>query len=228
MSKSPSLFRRLGNAFQSLQFAAIWVLIVVPLLSLLFITVSGESPLYTSISRIAWVSGHRLFMLGWSLVVLFPMVCLTGKVIRTSRIPPRRQRRLQITAIANILISFVGGVFVPAKSSALDITFFGALHDLMTAVGWLSFGLVLTAYSICLFPVDRVQAVLALSFMVFIWLTGLFFIFYVIDPGTYCGSSAITQVYIINMLDLFLLTNTVYQTCSGQKDPRSQKQEVSK
>ena len=33
---------------------------------------------------------------------------------------------------------------------------------------------------------------------------------------------------LINMLDLFLLTNTIYQTCSGQKDPLSQKQEVSK
>ena len=55
--------------------------------------------------------------------------------------------------------------------------------------------------------------------MIFVWMTGVFFIFYVIDPGTYCGSSAITQVYIINMLDLFLLMNDIYQTRGAQSVP---------
>ena len=211
--------KRLSDAFNSLEFSAIWILVVVPLLSLLFISVSGESPLYTSISRIAWVAGHRWFMLVWSLVVLFPMVCLARKVIRTSALRPRWKKALTFAAIANILVSFVGGVFVPAKSGALDISFFGVLHDLMTAIGWLSFGVVLTAYSICLFSADRKQAILALSFMIFVWMTGVFFIFYVIDPGTYCGSSTITQVYIINMLDLFLLMNDIYQTRGAQSVP---------
>ena len=143
----------LGNRFESLYFTVIWILVVVPFLSLFFITVSGESPLYTSISRIAWVGHHRIFMFVWSMVVLFPMVCMTNKVIKHSNLNDKRKKNLYVVAIFNIIISFVAGVLVPAKTGADDLSFLGIMHDLLTAIGWLSFGIVLTIFSISLFKV---------------------------------------------------------------------------
>lgn len=187
-------------------------MIVVPLLSIAFITVSEESPLYASISRIAWVDGHNAFMLVWSLIVLLPMVCLTQKVISASGLEEKRKRFLKIFALANVLLAFVSGVFVPAKNGVDAITVWGAMHDCFTGLGWLSFAIVLTVFSCSLLHCDKTQGTIASSFMAFIWITGLFFIFHVIDPNTYCGTSAITQVYIINMIDLFLLFNDMYQS----------------
>lgn len=207
--------RHFGDAFRSIRFSTVWVLIIVPLLSIAFITVSGESPLYTSISRIAWVKGHRIFMIIWSLIVLFPMVCLTRKVISESRLSEKRKSLLNTIAIANILLSFTCGVFVPAKNGVDAITIWGAIHDCFTALGWLSFAIVLTIYAFSLRRFSQTQATISISFMGFIWITGLFFIFYVIDPNTYCGTSAITQVYIINMLDMFLLFSDIYQSISA-------------
>lgn len=211
VNKTKKLFSWLNSRFESLYFAVIWILVVVPFLSLFFITVSGESPLYASISRIAWVGNHRGFMFIWSLVVLFPMVCMTNKVIKGSNLDDKTKKRLYVTAILNIVVSFVAGVLVPAKSGADDVSFWGIMHDLLTAMGWLAYGIVLIVFSICLFKVDKVQATISTCFMFFLWWTGLFFIFYVVDENTYCGTSAVTQMYIINMLNLFLLINYIYQ-----------------
>lgn len=211
MKKIKELFKWLSLRFESLYFTVIWILVIVPFLSLLFITVSGESPLYTSISRIAWVGHHRIFMIIWSLVVLFPMVCMTNNVIKNSKLNNKRKSALYLIAIVNIIISFVAGVLVPAKSSANDINFWGILHDLLTAIGWLAYGVVLTIFSFSLFKVDKLHATISICFMFFLWCTGLFFIFYVIDENTYCGTSAVTQMYIINMLNIFLLINDIFQ-----------------
>lgn len=209
--------RRLAARFESLRYTSIWVLIVVPLLSMVFITASDESPLYTSLSRLAWVNGHRLFMFVWSLIVLFVMICLTLKVIRFSGLDEKRKRSLSALAIVNITISFVSGVFIPAKSGADVLNIWEYLHDRFTAIGWLSFGVALTVFSFSLRKVNKQQATIAISFMVFIWMTGAFAIFYVIDPETYCGSSAVAQVYIINMLNIFLLMNDVIQSLSKEE-----------
>lgn len=210
--KKPSLLLRLAYAFGSIKFSALWVLLVVPLLSVLFITASGESPLYTSLSRLAWVSGHWWFMLVWSTIVLFALVCMTVKVVRASGLGQKQVRVLSITAVCNILLAFVSGVFLPAKSSAEILTVWAFLHDNFTALGWLSFGITLTIFAVLLRRVDKTQATIALAFMAFVWITGVFAIFYVIDPQTYCGSSSVSQVYIINMFNIFLLLNDVYQS----------------
>ena len=211
MGKTKNIFKWLNKRFESLYFTVVWILVVVPFLSLLFITVSGESPLYTSISRIAWVFEHRAFMFIWSLVVLFPMVCMTNKVIKNSNLDNKSKKSLYLIAIINIIISFVAGVLFPAKSGPDDLTLWGILHDLLTAIGWLAYGIVLTIFSIKLFKVDKLQATISSCFMFFLWWTGLFFIFYVVDENTYCGTSAVTQMYIINMLNIFLLINDIFQ-----------------
>ncbi|HRX14534.1 MAG TPA: hypothetical protein P5087_05935 [Eubacteriales bacterium] len=215
--KKKLMKKNIGELFNSLEFSAIWVLVVVPALSLILISISGESPLYTSLSRIAWVSGYRLFMLFWSLIIIFPMVCLTIKVFRESPISEKNKKGLTIVAIVNIIVSFVSGLIIPAKNGVDPTTFWGKMHDILTALGWLSYGIALTAFSITLTVKDRTRGIVDMAFMAFIWLTGIFFIFKVIDENTYCGASAITQVYIINMLNIFLLLNVIYQNAENKK-----------
>lgn len=210
--------KRLTGKFSSLRYTAVWVLIMVPLLSMIFITASDESPLYASLSRLAWVNGHRLFMFVWSMVVLFVMGCLTIKVISNSGIGEKRRRVLITVAVVNIVIAFVSGVFIPAKSSADILNIWEYLHDRFTAIGWLSFGITLGFFSFNLRKVNKKQGTIAITFMFYVLITGAFAIFYVIDPATYCGSSAVAQVYIINMLNIFLLIIDVMQNLTnGEK-----------
>lgn len=208
--------RSLLAYFLPLRRSVVWVLLILPLLSMLFITASEESPLYTSLSRLAWVNGHWLFMLVWSLLVLFVMVCLTLKVIHQSGLAPKRVKALSAVAIVNVSLSFVSGVFIPAKSSADALSIWEFLHDRFTALGWLSFGIVLTIFSFNLRKVDRMQSFISVCFMAFTWMSGVFAIVVVISPETYVGSSAITQIYIITMLNIFLLINDIYQTVRGK------------
>lgn len=205
-------FDRLKRRFESVYFSTVWILVVVPILSILFITASGESPLYTSISRLGWVLDRRVFMIVWSLTVLAPMLFMTNKVITGSPLADRAKRSLHLIAVINIIVSFVAGVIVPAKSGAGEVSFFGVMHDLLTSVGWLSYGVVLTAFAFCLFRKDRLEATVATCFMAFVWVTGTFFIKYVVDETSYCGASAVTQVYIINMFNIFLLIIDIYQS----------------
>ena len=57
--------KKLKRIIYSDRFVVLLGLVIVPLISFIFIGVSEESPLYTSISRIAWVHGRWLSTFVW-------------------------------------------------------------------------------------------------------------------------------------------------------------------
>ena len=94
------VFRRLGvemkdkicKLLYSDRFVIILGLIIVPLISFILITVSEESPLYTSISRIAWVNGKWFATFVWALIVMGAVVWITYRMVEEGALPERSKR----------------------------------------------------------------------------------------------------------------------------------------
>ena len=72
---------KLKNLIYSDRFVIIIGLIVVPILSFILITISEESPLYTSISRIAWIHGGWLPTFIWASIIMFAISWLTYRMV---------------------------------------------------------------------------------------------------------------------------------------------------
>lgn len=187
------------------RFVIILGLIIVPILSFILITISEESPLYTSISRIAWVNGGWFATFVWALVVMGAVVWLTYRMVYTGPLTERTKKILLICQAVNILLVFVGCIIFPAKDGTEFVRLVNYLHDYLTIVAWALYGVGLIAYSFLVRRHDRFLGFLGLGLMSFIVLSSFFFISRVVDPTSYVGASAVSEVYIINSLFIYLV-----------------------
>lgn len=196
---------RVKEVAYSDSFVIILGLIVVPLISFILITVSEESPLYTSISRIAWIHGKWFATFLWALTVLLSVVWITYRKVDCSPLSDRTKRTYLICQCVNIALVFIGCILFPAKVSPEFATFFNYVHDYLTIAAWAMYGVGLMAYSIMLRRHDKFLGFLGIGLMSFILLSSTFFISRVIDPESYVGASAVSEVYIINSLFIYLV-----------------------
>ena len=187
------------------RFVIILGLVIVPLVSFIFIGISEESPLYTSISRIAWVHGRWLSTFVWALVVMSSVMWLTYRTVKIGPLSERAKRVYMFTQGVNIVLVFVGCILFPAKEGVEAVRLVNYIHDYLTIFAWAMYGIGLFAYSLILRRYDRFLGFLGLGLMSFIVLSSVFFIKQVIDPTTYVGASAVSEVYIINALFIYLV-----------------------
>lgn len=187
------------------RFVIILGLIIVPIFSFILITISEESPLYTSISRIAWVNGGWFATFIWALVVMGAVVWLTYRMVYTGPLTERTKKILLICQAVNILLVFVGCIIFPAKDGTEFVRLVNYLHDYLTIIAWALYGVGLIAYSFLVRRHDRLLGFLGLGLMSFIVLSSFFFISRVVDPTSYVGASAVSEVYIINSLFIYLV-----------------------
>lgn len=99
----------------------------------------------------------------------------------------------------------------PAKQDVEMVKLINYLHDYVTAIGWVLYGIGLIVYSILLRRKDKFLGFLGLGIMSFIIFSSIFFIMRVVDPTSYVGASAVSEVYIINSLYIFLVFMYVAQ-----------------
>ena len=196
---------KIKNLAYSDRFVIILGLIVVPLLSFILITVSEESPLYTSISRIAWVHGKWLATFVWALVVMGAVTWVTYRMVYSGPLSDRAKRIFLLCQGVNIALVFVGCIIFPAKDGTEFVRFVNYLHDYLTIAAWAMYGIGLVAYSFMLRRYDSFLGFLGLGLMSFVILSSSFFISNVIDPASYVGASAVSEVYIINSLFIYLV-----------------------
>lgn len=187
------------------RFVIILGLIVVPILSFMLITISEESPLYTSISRIAWVHDKWFATFIWALVVMSAVLWITYRMIYVGPLSEKAKKNYLIVQSVNILLVFVGCIIFPAKSGDELVTFLNYLHDYLTIAAWALYGIGLLVYSVMLRRHDRFLGFLGIGLMSFIILSSMFFISQVVDPDSYVGASAVSEVYIINGLFIYLV-----------------------
>ena len=193
------------------RFVIILGLIVVPLLSFILITVSEESPLYTSISRIAWVHGKWLSTFVWALIVMGAVTWVTYRMVDVGPLSMRAKRVFLLCQSVNIALVFVGCIIFPAKDGTELVRLVNYLHDYLTIAAWAMYGIGLVVYSFMLRRHDAFLGFLGIGLMSFVILSSSFFISNVIDPTSYVGASAVSEVYIINSLFIYLVVMYVTQ-----------------
>jgi hypothetical protein len=196
------------------RFIIILGLIVVPILSFILITVSEESPLYTSISRIAWVHGKWFTTFVWALVVMGAVTWITYRMVFVGPLTERTKRIFLFCQSVNIVLVFIGCIIFPAKDGTDFVRLVNYLHDYLTIAAWAMYGIGLLAYSFMLRRYDSFLGFLGLGLMSFVILSSLFFISNVIDPSSYVGASAVSEVYIINSLFIYLVVMYVAEKLS--------------
>ena len=108
--------------------------------------------------------------------------------------------------------------FVPAKQSADSICFVNYIHDYLTAIAWTMYVIGLVVYSFNKRKKDAFLGMLGLGLMGFIVFSSLFFLMRVVDPQSYVGASAVSEVYIINNLLIYLVVMYVAQKHMNEKN----------
>lgn len=197
--------KRLRNIVCSDRFVIVLGLVIVPLISFVFIGVSEESPLYTSISRIAWVHGRWVSTFLWALTVMSAVLWLTYRMVSVGVLSDRAKRIYMICQSINIYLVFVGCILFPAKGGTELVSLVNYIHDYLTIGAWAMYGIGLLVYSMLVKRRDPFLGFLGLCLMSFIILSSVFFIRQVIDPTSYVGASAVSEVYIINALFIYLV-----------------------
>ena len=194
------------------RFIVILGFIVVPILSFILIGISEESPLYTSISRIAWVHGHWFATFLWATVVMSAIVWLTYRMVYTGPLSQESRRKYFLLQLLNIVLVFIGCIIFPAKEGVETVKFVNYIHDYLTIVAWALYGIGLLVYSIIVRKKERFLGFLGIGLMSFTILSSLFFIRNVVDPASYVGASAVSEVYIINSLVIYLVVMYIAQS----------------
>lgn len=213
-TKAKEVFMKsLGKMLKSDRFVVVLGLVIVPFISFLFIGISEESPLYTSISRIAWVHGRWTSTLLWSLIVMSSVWWLTHLMVERGPLSDRTKRIFMLCQSVNILLVFVGCIIFPAKQGVESIRFVNYIHDYLTMGAWAMYGIGLLFYSEAVRRKDAFLGFFGTCIMAFIVLSSVFFILNVIDPTSYVGASAVSEVYIINALFIYL---TVMYVAEGR------------
>lgn len=186
-------------------------LIIVPMTSFTLIAIGDESPLYTSISRLAWVNGYWIATFIWAAVVMGSVAWLTYKMVFTGPFGDRGKRVFFYLQLLNIILVFIGCIIFPAKPGEDALKFAHYVHDYLTIAAWAMYGIGLLVYSIIMRKHDKFLSFLGVCLMSFVIFSSMFFITQVIDPDTYVGASAVSEVYIINSLFMYLITMYISQ-----------------
>jgi hypothetical protein len=179
--------------------------------------ISPESPLYTSISRIAWVHGRWLSTFLWATVVMGTILLLTYKLIKIGPLSERGKRLFFLAQAVSICLVFVGCLLFPAKPNPETVKFVHYMHDYLTAIAWAMYGIGLIVYSIIIGRKNKFLGFMGCSIMAFVVWSSLFFINQVIDPTSYVGASAVSEVYIINSLLIYLVVMYVLEEKEMEK-----------
>ena len=203
--------------FNKTEFIVLLGLVLVPAISFIFIMTSPESPLYTSISRIAWVHDRWLATFVWAVIVMGTILLLTYKLVMIGPMSERGKRIFFLIQVVNICLVFIGCLLFPAKSDPNAVRFVHYMHDYLTAIAWAMYGIGLIVYSVIIGRKNRFLGFMGCSIMAFVVWSSLFFLKQVIDPTSYVGASAVSEVYIINSLLIYLVVMYVLEEKAVQK-----------
>ena len=199
------------------RFVIILGLIIVPITSFILITMSEESPLYTSISRIAWIHGEWFATFIWALVLMSAIIWITYRMVDIGPLNDRAKKIYTLCQTVNIVLVFVGCLLFPAKDGIELIKFSNYVHDYLTIVAWALYGIGLLVYSVMLRQHDKFLGFLGIGLMSFVIFSSMFFISRVVDPTSYVGASAVSEVYIINSLLIYLVVMYVVERVTLSK-----------
>jgi hypothetical protein len=130
---------------------------------------------------------------------------ITYRMVKVGPLSERTKRIYVACQTINIILVFVGCIIFPAKEGTDIVKFVNYVHDYLTIIAWIFYGIGLLIYSILLRRHDRYLGFIGIGLMSFIIFSSAFFISRVVDPTSYVGASAVSEVYIINSLLIYLV-----------------------
>ena len=188
---------------------AAFVFIISPLLSCLFASSDTESPLWTSISRLGWITGHKAFMYIWGAVLMAPMCyAMWYAMEHAEKLHPVIRQLLKYAIIFFCTIIFVGAL-IPAHDPSPGPDFsaprdaMALAHDHMSRIGM--FGMLGTLMVYCVIAFISKQwdhAIVQTFATLFVICIGVWCFVEVKDKTTYCGVSAATQIIAFSLVNV--------------------------
>ena len=205
------MIKKLKKFIYSTKFIILLGLVISPISSFVFILNSPESPLYTSISRLAWVHGRWQATFLWAIMVMSAIIWITYRMIFVGPLSDKPKKAIFVFQLVSILLVFIGCLAFPAKADAITINLTNYMHDYLTTAAWCAYGMGLIFYSLLIGRKNKLLGFLGCSIMTFIVISSLFFLRIVIDPSSYVGASAVSEIYIINSLLIYLVVMFVLE-----------------
>lgn len=216
---------KLRKTIESTEFTVVLGLVIIPIISFMFIMTSPESPLYTSISRIAWVHELWFSTFIWAVMVMGAIIYLTYRMVEIGPLSKNSKKAFLTAQVISICLVFTGCLIFPAKPDPDTIKFVHYMHDYLTAIAWAMYGIGLIVYSILIGRKNKFLGFMGCSIMTFVVWSSLFFIRRVVDPSSYVGASAVSEVYIINSLLIYLVVMYVLEEFTNKQNITSRYEE---
>ena len=202
------------------EYVRLWILaaiafIVSPLIAMCFASSGDESPLFTSISRLGWITGHKALMYFWGATLLVPMTYTMWYAMEYAEINKVGRQLVKWCTIAFATIVFVGSL-IPAHDPGEDFSntvrdSMALAHDHMSRIGMFGIVGVLLGYCVFAFIAKKWEhATMMTLFSLFIIGSGVYAFIEVKDATTYCGVSAVTQIYAFGMMLIFMFVTYYY------------------
>lgn len=188
---------------------AAFVFILSPLVSCLFASSDEESPVWTSISRLGWITGHQAFMYIWGAILMVPMCYAMWYAMKhAEKLHPVIRQLLKYCMIAFCVIVTVGS-FIPAHDPGPGPDFsaprnaMALAHDHMSRIGM--FGMLGTLMAYCVIAFISKQwdhAIVQTLATCFVIIIGVWCFVEVKDKTSYCGVSAATQIIAFSLMNV--------------------------
>lgn len=189
-----------------IEWIRLWILaaltfLIVPLISAIFASSDEESPVFTSISRLGWITGHKAFMYIWGAIIFVPMGYTMWYAMKYADFHPVLKQLFKWFTISFLVTIFVGAL-IPAHDPGPDLSNplprgpMALAHDHMSRIGMFGLLGVEMAYCIVAFIYKKWEHATLMSLLVaFLIGSGVYCFVEVKDPTSYCGVSAATQIY---------------------------------
>ena len=185
--------------------SGVLVFVILPIFSCLITLVGEESALYNSLSRLAWPEGYLWLIYLWGILNIGCFAYVLELLVRAGGYTTRYHKLFVAMEIAAALV-MTAGVSIPAYHDRGQYYLtLQTIHTAISAVGFVGFYLVLLAITGTLFFRWPRQAMVSALGNAFILIVGIYGIFTVTDPNSYCHISSIMQVLLFDLFNVSLL-----------------------
>ena len=189
---------------------AAFIFVISPLISCLFASSDDESPIWTSISRLGWITGHQAFMYIWGAILMVPMCYAMWYAMQYAdkKLNPVLRQIIKWAMIVLCTIIFVGAC-IPAHDPGPGPDFsaprnaMALAHDHMSRIGMFGMLGVLMGYCVVAFISKQWEHAMIQTFAtLFVSCIGVWCFVEVKDKTSYCGVSAATQIIAFSLMNI--------------------------
>ena len=182
----------------------LFTFIIVPAVSVGIICCGKQSPLYNSLSRLAWPEGLLWLVYIWGAFNIGNLFLSTKMALDEGGYTKKWRQLFYGIFIASAVLMTVG-ISIPAYvDSGAKYDMMRTIHTAISSVGFFGFYFVLIIMSLTTLKRNRNQFTLLVCYVCFTLIIGVFALTKVYDPSSYCVVSAPAQVILFGLYNVGL------------------------